>query len=192
MSNFLVRNRKNIFVTLFVFLLTFFVTGVTYALFEAFAENENTVTGGTCFSVRYTKGQNIDSELSMGTSYTSGKSTNIVISIDNQTASNRCSNIIGKGTIFLNTVSSNIDFTNTGNIPLMYSVVVGNTALASGEVTGASKQALYTNFDVTTTSVTYKVYLWYNENKDNDNDFNDINYSGYISAEVMAESTIKS
>lgn len=192
MSNFLVRNRKNIFVTLFVFLLTFFVTGVTYAFFEAFAEKENTVTGGTCFSVRYTKGQNIDSELSMGTSYTSGKSTNIVISIDNQTASNRCSNIIGKGTIFLNTVSSNIDFTNTGNIPLMYSVVVGNTVLASGEVTGVSKQALYTNFNVTTTSVTYKVYLWYNENKDNDNDFTDINYSGYISAEVMAESTIKS
>lgn len=191
MVSFMTKNRKYVLAILLVMILLIFAVRVTYALFEASILNTGSLTGDTCFSIKYTNGQAISGELSMGSGYSSGKSTNIVLHIDNQTEDSKCSNIIGKGTIYLNTVSSNVDFSTSGSIPLMYSVLVGNTVMVSGEVNGNSKQAIYTGFNVTTTSVTYKVYLWYNEDKDNVNDFNDINYSGYISAEVIAESTIK-
>lgn len=183
-------NKRSLITILGVVLLIVIVAGVTYALFEANANKEDAVSGDTCFSIKYTKGQNISGELEMGASYTTGKSTDIVIGLDNSSSNaNRCSNIIGKGTIYLTTTSSNLDYTKT-NIPLRYSVVVGSTVKATGAINGTENQILYENFDVTATSVTYKVYIWYDQSKDDINDFSDITFAGYIHASVVGKSTI--
>lgn len=183
-------NKRSLIAILGVVLLIVIVAGVTYALFEANANKEDAVSGDTCFSIKYTKGQNISGELEMGASYTTGKSTDIVIGLDNSSSNaNRCSNIIGKGTIYLTTTSSNLDYTKT-NIPLRYSVVVGSTVKATGAINGTENQILYENFDVTATSVTYKVYIWYDQSKDDINDFSDITFAGYIHASVVGKSTI--
>lgn len=183
-------NKRSLIAILGVVLLIVIVAGVTYALFEANANKEDAVSGDTCFSIKYTKGQNISGELEMGASYTTGKSTDIVIGLDNSSSNaNRCSNIIGKGTIYLTTTSSNLDYTKT-NIPLRYSVVVGSTVKATGAINGTENQVLYENFDVTATSVTYKVYIWYDQSKDDINDFSDITFAGYIHASVVGKSTI--
>lgn len=185
-------NKRSLITILGVVLLIVIVAGVTYALFEANANKEDAVSGDTCFSIKYTKGQNISGELEMGASYTTGKSTDIVIGLDNSSSNaNRCSNIIGKGTIYLTTTSSNLDYTKT-NIPLRYSVVVGSTVKATGAINGTENQVLYENFDVTATSVTYKVYIWYDQSKDDINDFSDITFAGYIHASVVGKSTITS
>ena len=185
-------NRRSLLTILGVVVLVLVVAGVTYALFEANANKEDAVSGDTCFSIKYTKGQNISGELEMGASYTTGKSTDIVIGLDNSSSNaNRCSNIIGKGTIYLTTTSSNLDYTKT-NIPLRYSVVVGSTVKATGAINGTENQVLYENFDVTATSVTYKVYIWYDQSKDDINDFSDITFAGYIHASVVGKSTITS
>ncbi len=183
-------NKRSLITILGVVLLIVIVAGVTYALFEANANKKDAVSGDTCFSIKYTKGQNISGELEMGASYTTGKSTDIVIGLDNSSSNaNRCSNIIGKGTIYLTTTSSNLDYTKT-NIPLRYSVVVGSTVKATGAINGTENQILYENFDVTATSVTYKVYIWYDQSKDDINDFSDITFAGYIHASVVGKSTI--
>lgn len=183
-------NKRSLITILGVVLLIVIVAGVTYALFEANANKKDAVSGDTCFSIKYTKGQNISGELEMGASYTTGKSTDIVIGLDNSSSNaNRCSNIIGKGTIYLTTTSSNLDYTKT-NIPLRYSVVVGSTVKATGAINGTENQVLYENFDVTATSVTYKVYIWYDQSKDDINDFSDITFAGYIHASVVGKSTI--
>lgn len=183
-------NKRSLITIFGVVLLIVIVAGVTYALFEANANKEDAVSGDTCFSIKYTKGQNISGELEMGASYTTGKSTDIVIGLDNSSSNaNRCSNIIGKGTIYLTTTSSNLDYTKT-NIPLRYSVVVGSTVKATGAINGTENQILYENFDVTATSVTYKVYIWYDQSKDDINDFSDITFAGYIHASVVGKSTI--
>lgn len=183
-------NKRSLITIFGVVLLIVIVAGVTYALFEANANKEDAVSGDTCFSIKYTKGQNISGELEMGASYTTGKSTDIVIGLDNSSSNaNRCSNIIGKGTIYLTTTSSNLDYTKT-NIPLRYSVVVGSTVKATGAINGTENQVLYENFDVTATSVTYKVYIWYDQSKDDINDFSDITFAGYIHASVVGKSTI--
>lgn len=185
-------NKRSLLTVLGVAMLVLVVARVTYALFEANANRENAVSGDTCFSIKYTKGQNISGELEMGASYTTGKSTDIVIGLDNSSSNaNRCSNIIGKGTIYLTTTSSNLDYTKT-NIPLRYSVVVGSTVKATGAINGTENQVLYGNFDVTATSVTYKVYIWYDRSKDDINDFSDITFAGYIHASVVGKSTITS
>ncbi len=185
-------NKRSLITIFGVVLLIVIVAGVTYALFEANANKEDAVSGDTCFSIKYTKGQNISGELEMGASYTTGKSTDIVIGLDNSSSNaNRCSNIIGKGTIYLTTTSSNLDYTKT-NIPLRYSVVVGSTVKATGAINGTENQVLYENFDVTATSVTYKVYIWYDQSKDDINDFSDITFAGYIHASVVGKSTITS
>ena len=183
-------NKRSLITIFGVVLLIVIVAGVTYALFEANANKKDAVSGDTCFSIKYTKGQNISGELEMGASYTTGKSTDIVIGLDNSSSNaNRCSNIIGKGTIYLTTTSSNLDYTKT-NIPLRYSVVVGSTVKATGAINGTENQILYENFDVTATSVTYKVYIWYDQSKDDINDFSDITFAGYIHASVVGKSTI--
>lgn len=183
-------NKRSLITILSVVLLIVIVAGVTYALFEANANREDAVSGDTCFSIKYTKGQNISGELEMGASYTTGKSTDIVIGLDNSSSNaNRCSNIIGKGTIYLTTTSSNLDYTKT-NIPLRYSVVVGSTVKATGAINGTENQILYENFDVTASGVTYKVYIWYDQSKDDINDFSDITFAGYIHASVVGKSTI--
>ena len=135
------------------------------------------VISGTsgCFTINYTKGQDVTGSIEAGTSYQDkGVSTDIVMYKDPN-----CK-VDALGTLYLTTNdTSTIDFTSKA---LKYSVVVNNTEVASGSVKGIANQVIY-RFYLNNTETTYKVYLWldsslYIEKQDD-------NYSGFVHAEAV-------
>ena len=135
------------------------------------------VISGTsgCFTINYTKGQDVTGSIEAGTSYQDkGVSTDIVMYKDPN-----CK-VDALGTLYLTTNdTSTIDFTSKA---LKYSVVVNNTEVASGAVKGIANQVIY-RFYLNNTETTYKVYLWldsslYIEKQDD-------NYSGFVHAEAV-------
>ena len=135
------------------------------------------VISGTsgCFTVNYTKGQDVTSSIEVGTSYSDkGVSSDIVMYKD------PACKVDALGTLYLTTNdTSSIDF-STG--ALKYSVVVNGTEVASGSVKGIANQVIY-RFYLNNTETTYKVYLWldsslYIEKQDD-------NYSGFVHAEAV-------
>ena len=135
------------------------------------------VISGTsgCFTINYTKGQDVTGSIEAGTSYQDkGVSTDIVMYKDPN-----CK-VDALGTLYLTTNdTSSIDF-STG--ALKYSVVVNGTEVASGSVKGIANQVIY-RFYLNNTKTTYKVYLWldsslYIEKQDD-------NYSGFVHAEAV-------
>ena len=135
------------------------------------------VISGTsgCFTINYTKGQDVTSSIEVGTSYSDkGVSSDIVMYKD------PACKVDALGTLYLTTNdTSSIDF-STG--ALKYSVVVNGTEVASGSVKGIANQVIY-RFYLNNTETTYKVYLWldsslYIEKQDD-------NYSGFVHAEAV-------
>ena len=135
------------------------------------------VISGTsgCFTINYTKGQDVTSSIEVGTSYSDkGVSTDIVMYKD------PACKVDALGTLYLTTNdTSSIDF-STG--ALKYSVVVNDTEVASGSVKGIANQVIY-RFYLNNTETTYKVYIWldsslYIEKQDD-------NYSGFVHAEAI-------
>ena len=135
------------------------------------------VISGTsgCFTINYTKGQDVTGSIEAGTSYQDkGVSTDIVMYKDPN-----CK-VDALGTLYLTTNdTSTIDFTSKA---LKYSVVVNNTEVASGSVKGIANQVIY-RFYLNNTETTYKVYIWldsslYIEKQDD-------NYSGFVHAEAI-------
>ncbi len=135
------------------------------------------VISGTsgCFTINYTKGQDVTSSIEVGTSYSDkGVSTDIVMYKD------QACKVDALGTLYLTTNdTSSIDF-STG--ALKYSVVVNDTEVASGSVKGIANQVIY-RFYLNNTETTYKVYIWldsslYTEKQDD-------NYSGFVHAEAI-------
>ena len=135
------------------------------------------VISGTsgCFTINYTKGQDVTSSIEVGTSYSDkGVSSDIVMYKD------PACKVDALGTLYLTTNdTSSIDF-STG--ALKYSVVVNGTEVASGSVKGIANQVIY-RFYLNNTETTYKVYIWldsslYIEKQDD-------NYSGFVHAEAI-------
>ncbi len=135
------------------------------------------VISGTsgCFTINYTKGQDVTGSIEAGTSYSDkGVSSDIVMYKD------PACKVDALGTLYLTTNdTSSIDF-STG--ALKYSVVVNGTEVASGSVKGIANQVIY-RFYLNNTETTYKVYLWldsslYIEKQDD-------NYSGFVHAEAV-------
>ena len=135
------------------------------------------VISGTsgCFTINYTKGQDVTSSIEVGTSYSDkGVSSDIVMYKD------PACKVDALGTLYLTTNdTSSIDF-STG--ALKYSVVVNGTEVASGSVKGIANQVIY-RFYLNNTETTYKVYIWldsslYIEKQDD-------NYSGFVHAEAV-------
>ena len=66
------RDKKAVaLLIILVVALTVITVRITYSLFEV-SKTNNTISGSSCFDISYTKGQNIDGELSAGSTYSSG------------------------------------------------------------------------------------------------------------------------
>ena len=135
------------------------------------------VISGTsgCFTINYTKGQDVTSGIEVGTSYSDkGVSSDIVMYKD------PTCKVDALGTLYITTNdTSSIDFT-TG--ALKYSVVVDNTEVSSGSVSGETNQVIY-NFYLNDTPTTYKVYLWLDINLYQEREGD--TYSGFVHAEAI-------
>lgn len=178
------RDKKAVaLLIILVVALTTITVRITYSLFEV-SKTNNTISGSSCFDISYTKGQNIDGELSAGSSYSSGFNTDIKFGLKSS-----C-NAVGVGTIYLTTKStSTMDFTDNA---LRYTVVVGSTVVSTGAVNGTTNQVIYDNINVVNSQVTYKVYVWLDESLENQTNYNDEVYEGFIHASVTATSDINS
>ena len=135
------------------------------------------VISGTsgCFTINYTKGQDVTSGIEVGTSYSDkGVSSDIVMYKD------PTCKVDALGTLYITTNdTSSIDFT-TG--ALKYSVVVNGTEVASGSVKGIENQVIY-RFYLNDTPTTYKVYLWLDINLYQEREGD--TYSGFVHAEAV-------
>ena len=135
------------------------------------------VISGTsgCFTINYTKGQDVTSGIEVGTSYSDkGVSSDIVMYKD------PTCKVDALGTLYITTNdTSSIDFT-TG--ALKYSVVVDNIEVSSGSVSGETNQVIY-NFYLNDTPTTYKVYLWLDINLYQEREGD--TYSGFVHAEAI-------
>ena len=135
------------------------------------------VISGTsgCFTINYTKGQDVTSGIEVGTSYSDkGVSSDIVMYKD------PTCKVDALGTLYITTNdTSSIDFT-TG--ALKYSVVVNDTEVSSGSVKGIENQVIY-RFYLNDTSTTYKVYLWLDINLYQEREGD--TYSGFVHAEAV-------
>lgn len=154
---------------------------ITYSLFEV-TKDDTTISGSSCFDIAYTKGQNITGNLATGSSYTSGFNTNIKLGLRS------ACNVKGIGTIYITTKSSStMDFTDNA---LRYTVVVGDTVVSTGAVDGTANQVIYDNITVINNQITYKVYVWLDESLENQNNYDDEVYEGFIHASVVAASDL--
>jgi len=157
--------------------------GATYAFFAASISNSNKISGNAnCYTVNYTKGQDITGVLTPGTAYSSGWSTGVVIYTNTG-----CNNLAG--TLYITTNSSST--MNLSDNALKYTVLKGSTVVATGSVNGNANQAIYSNFALGTSSTTYTVYIWLDSASEDFTNLSDESYSGYIHADVKSTSGIK-
>lgn len=156
--------------------------GATYAWFAASVTNNNKVTANAnCYTVNYTKGQDISGALFPSTSYSSGWSTGVVM----YTAAG-CQRL--SGTLYITTNSSST--MNFSDGALKYAVSVGNKVVSEGTVNGTANQAIYSDFVLKESSTTYTVYIWLDSSLENTANISAESFSGYIHAGVKATSNI--
>lgn len=174
--------KKMIYLIFFIILLIVLISGTSYALFNVQINSGNISGYANCYEVNYTKGQNISGELIMGTSYTSGKSVDIVMSSDPE-----CTTLLG--TLYLSSSqNSTMDYSDGA---LKYTVVVDNNVVSQGAVSGAENQVIYSNFALNSTDTTYKVYIWIDASLEDMSNFEIETYSAYIHADVRVTSDVE-
>lgn len=183
-NNINIKKEQKINTVAIVLIIMFIVCsfGATYAWFAATVTNNNKVTANAnCYTVNYTKGQDISGALFPGTSYTSGWSTGVVM----YTAAG-CQRL--SGTLYITTNSSStIDFSDGA---LKYAVLIGNKIVSEGKVDGTANQIIYNDFVLNETSTTYTVYIWLDSSVENATNLSSESFSGYIHADVKATSEI--
>lgn len=185
----MMESKKKLFGTILgVVLFVVLIFGVTYAIYTwaTTPEDEKLVEGNAdCFSVVYTKGEDIGSdnsieEIQIGSTYTDGKSTTIKIKLDSS-----CKITSGGATLYLNTTEMS-DVLKNNNI-LNYQVLDGSTSKNSGVISDVGTIPIYENFTVTTSEKNITVYLWINGQYIDNSNVNDILssiYKGNITAKV--------
>jgi len=163
-----------------VIALILIAIGATYAFFQASASNSDTITGsGECYTVNYTKGNDISGEIEPVADYTSGKSTDIIMYSDPNCASMT-------GTLYITTNNtSTMDFTDKA---LRYTVVVDGNVVSEGAVNGTTNQVIYSGFTLNTTSTTYTVYVWLDTSLEDTTNTSDESFSGFIHADAVVSS----
>lgn len=176
-----IENKKIYIILSIIALVIVIGFGIAFAWLTW--SHETTVSGTSgCFNINYTNGQAITGELSTGTSYSTGRSTDIEFYL-----SNSC-NIEALGTLYLTTNSSSTFDTSTN--ALRYTVVEYNstsnteTQLSTGAVTGVANQVILQTY-LNKTSTTYRVYIWIDEGLDTSDA--DEGYSGYVHAEAVQD-----
>jgi len=174
--------RRNIFIVMFIFILLMLIAGTTYALFLVSNSKSGSISGSAnCYTINYTKGQDIAGELVTGTDYSSGWSTGIVMYTNSG-----CENLTG--TLYITTnASSTMDFSDNA---LKYTVLLGSTVVSTGSIDGTANQIIYDNFALNTSSTTYTVYIWLDEALEDTTNYNNESYSGFIHADVMETSNL--
>lgn len=166
------------------------IAGLTYAWFTWRSNNVN-ISGATgCFTIDYTISQEIGAtsaeSLKLGTSYTDGKYAEVTLSLNSA-----CTGITGKGSLYLNTKSVATDDVILGGA-LNYTVVkvTGSTEeqIKTGTITTTDKITVATDIPLggTSTSSTYRVYVWINGEQAT-NSYANAKYSGFISAEAVQD-----
>ena len=168
------KNKRKYLVVGIITTIIMLALGITLAVTDW---TKLFVISGTsgCFTINYTKGQDVTSGIEVGTSYSDkGVSSDIVMYKD------PTCKVDALGTLYITTNdTSSIDFT-TG--ALKYSVVVDNTEVSSGSVSGETNQVIY-NFYLNDTPTTYKVYLWLDINLYQEREGD--TYSGFVHAEAI-------
>ena len=153
------------------------IAGLTYAWFTW--ASGNTVISGTtdCFEVTYTNGQAISGEIVPTATYNGegSKSTTATLGI-----TEGC--VDGTATI-------KFTVNDTTTMPLSkgaikYAVYNGATEVATGVISQMGTTNLATGLELTTTPVTYTIYVWADQSLV-DNDFNETSFSGYIHASAQ-------
>lgn len=133
----------------------------TSILFEDL--NVNTTTKGLDYYITYNKGTDITSgTINPSSTYTGGNNITITLYKKDSTY-----DIYGH--IYMDVTSIGDKLKNSD--ALKYTVVSGNTIISSGSMKGTSagtSKLIATNIPLSTTSTTYKVYLWFDENNIND------------------------
>ena len=173
--------KENLKSIIIIVLLIIFSLSATYA-FLTFSSSNNTATGtGGCFQVNYS-GQTINEDALISTDdYTEGASSNIILS-----KSSDCQ-IYTKASIMIKTNTSTTAPISNG--ALKYKVLQGTTIISEGTITTTGDTTLAT-VALTTTSTTYKVYIWIDSNISNGT-YHDKSYSGYLYATAIQTSTVK-
>lgn len=162
------------------------VAGITYA-WITWSGTPIPVEGTSkCFNVNYTASRNIGTasvpaRLKYLSSHTGGEYAEVSLGIDSS-----CSGMTGTGKIILNTTSASNTLLGGG---LYYTLVsVSNnteTLISEGAVTATGSKTLSSNINVTTTSTTYRIYVWIN-GAIAGNSYVGETYAGTIGAEVVA------
>ena len=173
--------KKILIVGLVCFVLIISILGSTYAFL--FLDNKtSTIVGAEaeCYTVNYTNGLDIKTNITSGIDYTSGESTDIVMY-----AEPGCASMFG--TLYLTTNdTSTIDFEAGA---LKYSVVVNDEVVSEGVINGEKNQEIYTYFNLNDERTTYQVYIWLDEEKYQDVQVGD-KFSGFVHADAILSSYV--
>lgn len=178
------RMYSVIFSVLFVITI---VSGVTLAIYtwQSISEEDSVIEGdSTCFDITYVKGNNIGSNedvarIPLGTNYLDGLSTTIKMSVDT-----RCTDISGRGTLYLNTEEETSDVLINNNL-LNYEVVVEGNSVDRGIINSKDSIPIYEDFEITYDVKNITVYVWVNGEYVTNDNVNEVTtgvYKGYISA----------
>lgn len=159
------KKKKNLIITgltiLCIGLLGGSIAYFTSTLFENL--NVTTTTKGLDYYITYNKGTDITSgTINPSATYTGGNSVTITLYKKDNTY-----DIYGH--IYLDVTSIGDKLKNSN--ALKYAVVSGGNVISSGSMKGTSSgtsKLIATNIPLSTTSTTYSVYLWFDENDIND------------------------
>ena len=178
------KEKIKILITgIFCLILMFSILGYTYS-YMFVSDKDNTVVKGEteCYTVNYTKGQDISGSLTPGTDYTSGKNTDIIMYSEPGCG-------IMYGTLYITTnQDSTMDFSDNA---LRYTVVKNNSIVSQGVVNGTENQIIYNNFVLNDEKTTYQVYIWLDEDLESAT-LIDETFSGFIHAEAITASNVTS
>lgn len=177
---------KNIKTIIIIILLVVASLSLTYAYMLLNSTKTTDSTQAGCFVVNYT-GQSINNTSLQSTEdYTQGEVSDIVLS------KNKDCEIYTEASIYIHTNSSETD-APLSNEALKYKIMNGSTEVSSGSiktVTSGNEEQLLATVPLTTTSTTYKVYLWIDSSISRGS-YNEKTYSGYLYASSTQSSTIK-
>ena len=150
------ETKKTLGIILGVLAFIAFILGVTYAWLSWGSTSSISGNSG-CFTIDYS-GTGFEGTLEMSDVYSKGITSSVTMKINSS-----CTNINGTGTIYLNTKSFNGPSSWTTDGALKYTVVTSGSVVASGKITSASDLAIYSNFNLassTASAVTYTIYIW--------------------------------
>lgn len=177
--------KENFKLSIIITIVVITSLSATYAWLAISSVSNNSSTGTAgCFSVNYS-GQEIDnSSLQSTEDYTQGAKSNIILS------KNSNCEIYSKAEIMLHTNTTSTAPLSNG--AMKYKVMQGTTEISTGAVAAVdanSTDQLLATVDLTTTNVTYTVYIWIDPTI-SQGTYHEKTYSGYLYARSTQSSSI--